>query len=152
MPQAFVCYSNQFIGSPTKKASDPILHTTLNSTVESDQFQRLCRGEILRSPTLDRSLTCKLTHMGAPYLRIAPLKVEVISESPLVAVLREFISPTEADGLVRKAGTEPRYTINKNNNTCVWQLLYGTKRNTRAPFFVPMLQDALQIPTRIPET
>ena len=51
--------------------------------------------------------------MGAPYLRIAPLKVEVISESPLVAVLREFISPTEADELVRKAGTEPRYIIKK---------------------------------------
>jgi len=102
--------AKKFKGSPTKKASDPILHTTLNSTVESDQFQRLCRGEIFRSPILDRSLTCKLTHMGAPYLRIAPLKVEVISESPLVAVLREFISPTEADGLVRKAGTEPSDT------------------------------------------
>ena len=60
-----------------------------------DQFNRLCRGEQLRTPDMDRGLKCFYLHYFDPYLQLGPFKLEPRNEKPYLAIFRDFFYDDE---------------------------------------------------------
>ena len=67
-------------------------------------MERLCAGENLRTPEEDKDLRCLYGHGGSDWLRLGPLKVEVRSKVPYVAVLRELMFESECDNITQFLG------------------------------------------------
>ena len=52
---------------------------------------------------LSRNITCRYNHHHSPFLTIAPLKEEIISQIPLVTVFRDVLFDSEIEGLKNDA-------------------------------------------------
>ena len=61
---------------------------SISSPVLNEQFNRLCKGEILLSPSHSKDIKCFSLHHFDPYLRLGPFKLDDQSISPYVTVLR----------------------------------------------------------------
>ncbi|KJH48309.1 oxidoreductase, 2OG-Fe(II) oxygenase family protein [Dictyocaulus viviparus] len=74
--------------------------------VERDAYEALCRGEInpIR-PEEERKLYCYLK-MDNPFLKFAPIKVEILRHEPLAVLFKEVLSDKEID--IIKAVATPR--------------------------------------------
>lgn len=92
-----------------KPPADPILYSSehMNTTVEEDQINRLCRGDHLLTPAIEKKLKCFSSHQKIPYLRMSPFKIEVLSVEPLIVLLRDFMSHAEADDIISEAEKAP---------------------------------------------
>lgn len=58
-------------------------------------YRKLCRGEDLRTPKQKKGLTCRYVHEHSPFLKIAPLKLEVLNEVPYIAQYYDVIYDRE---------------------------------------------------------
>ena len=63
--------------------------------IVSEQFNRLCRGEELRSATVTKELKCETLHYHQPYLRLGPFKADTQSLVPQIVVFRDLVSHRE---------------------------------------------------------
>jgi prolyl 4-hydroxylase len=65
----------------------------------NDNFHELCergrKASVFRSAAVDARLQCRLLHHNDPYLRLAPFKMEELSEQPFVIKLHDFMSDDE---------------------------------------------------------
>ena len=68
-----------------------------SSPVFTDQFNRLCKGEVLLPAGHSKDITCSLLHHFNPYLRLGPFKMEDQSLSPYVTVFRDFLAESEME-------------------------------------------------------
>ena len=68
-----------------------------SSPVFTEQFNRLCKGEILLPPEESKDLACSSLHHFNPYLRLGPFKMEDQSLSPYVTVFRDFLAESEME-------------------------------------------------------
>ena len=68
-----------------------------SAPVFTDQFNRLCKGEILLPADHSKDLTCFSLHHFNPYLRLGPFKLEDQSLSPYVTVFRDFLAVSEME-------------------------------------------------------
>ena len=73
---------------------------------KKDQFQRLCRGERLRSKKDDIFISSSFLHHNNPFLRLGPFKIENKNMSPYVAVIHQFFHPRETDTFVKYASPD----------------------------------------------
>ena len=77
--------------SPIKLFDEKIIE----SGVEKDMYIQLCRGIDLRPPKVTKDLFCKYESRKIPYYTYGPRKIEVVSFSPYIAVMHDFIMPSE---------------------------------------------------------
>ena len=63
--------------------------------IVSEQFNRLCRGEELRSAAVTKELRCESLHYRQPYLRLGPFKADTQSLVPHIVVFRDLVSQRE---------------------------------------------------------
>ncbi|CAJ0602749.1 unnamed protein product [Cylicocyclus nassatus] len=65
--------------------------------VERDAYEALCRGEAPKlDPSKEKLLYCYLK-MDKPFLRLAPIKVEILLLDPLVVLFKEVLSEYEME-------------------------------------------------------
>lgn len=85
------------------------------------QKELLCTGVTFRTANDTKDLFCTYAHNNSPWLRLGPMKVEIQSKEPYIAVLRELMYPHECDNLTRFLGPHldfppgrmnPRHQIN----------------------------------------
>lgn len=104
----------------TRKKDDPDLKH------KSDlQKELLCTGVTFRKPEDDKDLRCFYGSNGSPWLRLAPLKVEVRNHEPYVAVLKELMFHHECDNITRFLGPHldfPPGRMNPRNNVNDWTM------------------------------
>uniref|UniRef100_A0A336MJ21 procollagen-proline 4-dioxygenase n=1 Tax=Culicoides sonorensis TaxID=179676 RepID=A0A336MJ21_CULSO len=58
-------------------------------------YRKLCRGEELRTPKQQVNLKCRYVNDHSPFLKIAPLKLEILNEVPFIAQYYDVISDSE---------------------------------------------------------
>ncbi|XP_055380990.1 prolyl 4-hydroxylase subunit alpha-1-like [Condylostylus longicornis] len=63
-------------------------------------YEKLCRGDITPTPTELRSMKCYYIHNNVPFLRIAPIKVEVANKSPRLLIFHDVITDSEIDKVI----------------------------------------------------
>ena len=88
-------------GSKVNEKFTPKLFRQQSKHEEIEHFQRLCAGERLRPPALDSQLKCYLLRTENGYLDVAPLKVEVASQDPFIAILRQFLTQQQSEQLIQ---------------------------------------------------
>lgn len=67
-----------------------------NDILERDSFEKLCRGEFNINATEASKTYCYLKK-DRPYLKLAPIKVEIVRYNPLVVIFRNVISNEEIE-------------------------------------------------------
>ena len=77
----------------------------MTEKLKTYQFQKLCRGERLRSPKDEANLRSFYLHHDNPFLQLGPFKIENKSVNPYVAVIHKFFHPREADAFIKSAGS-----------------------------------------------
>lgn len=65
-----------------------------NDILERDSFEKLCRGEFTIN-AMEASKTYCYLKRDRPFLKLAPIKVEIVRYSPLVVIFRNVISNDE---------------------------------------------------------
>ena len=79
----------------------------------------------MQKPEDDKDLRCFYGSNGSPWLRLAPIKVEVKSREPYVAVLRELMFHHECDNITRFLGPHldfPPGRMNPKNRVNDWTM------------------------------
>ena len=74
---------------------------------EKAKYEALCRGET--TPKFDRRLKCRYVREGSPYLRIAPVKMEIAHRNPNIYIYHGIISDREI--AVIKLIAKPRVSL-----------------------------------------
>ncbi|KAK6027167.1 hypothetical protein OSTOST_06805 [Ostertagia ostertagi] len=74
--------------------------------VERDAYEALCRGEAPPTPPEEEKKLYCYYKMDRPYLRLAPIKVEILRLEPLAVLFKEVMSEYEAE--VIKATATPK--------------------------------------------
>ncbi|XP_043225526.1 prolyl 4-hydroxylase subunit alpha-1-like [Amphibalanus amphitrite] len=92
----------------------PRLHQPQAEAEEEEHYQRLCRGERLRSPEEEADLSCHLTSNGSPLLLLSPLRVEVLSRQPYIVMLHQLVTETEVSQFQELAG--PRLATSRHRH------------------------------------
>jgi len=73
----------------------------MGTGIEKDMYIQLCRSIDLRPPKTTKDLYCKYETRGkVPY---GPRKVEIVNFDPYIAVLHEFITPSEINEFIKTA-------------------------------------------------
>lgn len=75
----------------------------VDTRLETEQYMQLCRGIELRPANVTKNLFCKYETRGKAYYRYGPMKVEIMSFRPYIAVMHEFITDSETDEMIAKA-------------------------------------------------
>jgi len=84
----------------------PKLYQQQTEDEENEHYERLCRGEKLRSPKVEAGLRCRLITRNHPSLLLQPLKVEEQSNDPMIVVLHDLLTDRQTD-ILRELG-EPK--------------------------------------------
>lgn len=89
----------------TPKQSEVVLNNAriIDTGTEKEQYMNLCRGIDLRPESVKSKLYCKYEHRNKPYYMYGPRKVEIVSLRPYIAVLHEFITPSESEEIISKS-------------------------------------------------
>jgi hypothetical protein len=78
---------------------------------EKAKYEALCRGE-QQTPRITRNMKCRYNQGGNPYLRISPVKEELIFEKPKILIYHDIISDKEIEIVKRLA--RPKVLENVN--------------------------------------
>ncbi|XP_046453814.1 prolyl 4-hydroxylase subunit alpha-2-like [Daphnia pulex] len=84
----------------------PKLYQHQSEDEENEHYERLCRGEKLRSANIEAGLRCRLVTRGHPALLLQPIKVEEQSLDPMIVVLHDLITERQTE-ILRQLG-EPK--------------------------------------------
>ena len=87
---------------PTKRKID-LFNPFVTEKQKTYQFQKLCRGERIRSYKEDIDLKSFYLQHDDSFLRLGPFKVEPKNNSPYVAVFHNFFHPKETEAFVEYA-------------------------------------------------
>ncbi len=86
--------------SPKTKAVKLMDAKIIDTRQETEQYMQLCRGIDLRPLNVTKDLMCRYESRGNPYYIYGPRKIETVSLRPHIAVLHEFITPSESKEIV----------------------------------------------------
>ena len=89
--------------SAKEETFSPSLGRSNQPHIVSEQFNRLCRGEELRSPLVTKELKCESLHYHQPYLKLGPFKADTQSLVPHIVVFRDLVSQHEISHFRRVA-------------------------------------------------
>ncbi|XP_037944125.1 uncharacterized protein LOC119676931 [Teleopsis dalmanni] len=65
-------------------------------------YEKVCRKEITQTPTQQRVLHCRYVTNNTPFATIAPFKMEILNQDPLVAYYHEAIYENEINYIINK--------------------------------------------------
>ncbi|KAH8312834.1 hypothetical protein KR044_013154 [Drosophila immigrans] len=83
-------------------------------TQEFEQYEKVCRGEVVASPAQQRGLRCRYTRGQHAYRVLAPLKLEEHNLDPLVVTFHDMLSPQKIAELRQMAVPHmKRSTVNQ---------------------------------------
>lgn len=68
------------------------------------QKEMLCAGQPFRNASEDKDLKCFYAHNNSPWLRLAPIKIDMQNHEPYIAVIRELMYTHECDGITNFLG------------------------------------------------
>jgi len=105
----------------------PKLYQFQTEDEESEHYERLCRGERLRSPKTDAPLRCRLMTRNLPYLTLQPLKMEEKSIDPAIVVFHDLLTVKQTE-ILRQLG-EPKLatSMHRANNAFVRSMVRTSK-------------------------
>ena len=96
----------------------------ISTDQEMYQYMMMCRGVELRSVNVTSKLYCKYSTGYNPTYKIGPLKVEIVSLSPYIVIIHDFIHDAEIKDVIKTAtpllrrsemvGTGINGTVNDN--------------------------------------
>jgi prolyl 4-hydroxylase len=96
----------------------PIINTRQNtdSVPERSAYEDLCRGRNFKTPKEEKLLHCtyKRDH---PYLKLAPIKYEVVHWKPKIVIFRQVISDNEMEQIKKIAHPKLKRATVHNKNT-----------------------------------
>ena len=85
----------------------------MGTGIEKDMYIQLCRSIDLRPPKTTKDLYCKYETRGkVPY---GPRKVEIVNFDPYIAVLHEFITPSEINEFIKTASPK----LKRSSMVCI---------------------------------
>ncbi|VDL76243.1 unnamed protein product, partial [Nippostrongylus brasiliensis] len=99
-------YEDMLNGKDMEGDLPPIVNKRVENDgiVERDAYEALCRGEAPPvPPEEEKKLYCYLK-MDKPFLRLAPIKVEILRFEPLAVLFKEVMSEYEAE-IIKTAAT-----------------------------------------------
>uniref|UniRef100_A0A915BIH4 Prolyl 4-hydroxylase alpha subunit domain-containing protein n=2 Tax=Parascaris univalens TaxID=6257 RepID=A0A915BIH4_PARUN len=96
---------------------------------ERDAYEALCRGEQKVNVTAQSEVYCYLK-MDRPYLKLAPIKVEILRFSPLVVLFKQVISDYEIEVVEKLAIPKLKRATVQNART--GDLEYATYRISKS--------------------
>uniref|UniRef100_A0A1I7Y5P8 procollagen-proline 4-dioxygenase n=1 Tax=Steinernema glaseri TaxID=37863 RepID=A0A1I7Y5P8_9BILA len=97
-------------GDEAKKVEDR------SRSVERDSYEALCRGETKMNASEEAKLYCYLK-MDRPFLKLAPIKVEIVRFDPLAVLFKEVISDYEISVVQQLATPKLRRATVQNAKT-----------------------------------
>ncbi|PAV70367.1 hypothetical protein WR25_24413 isoform B [Diploscapter pachys] len=92
-------YEDMLEGKEKEGELPPIVNKRIedDGIVERDAYEALCRGEIPPiDPKEEKKLYCYLKR-DRPFLKLAPIKVEILRYEPLVVLFKQIISDYESE-------------------------------------------------------
>ncbi|KAJ1369161.1 phytochrome 2 [Parelaphostrongylus tenuis] len=92
-------YEDMLNGKDMEGELPPIVNKRVedDGIVERDAYEALCRGEIVAPPPeVEKKLHCYLK-MDKPFLKLAPIKVEILRLEPLAVLFKEVMSDYEME-------------------------------------------------------
>lgn len=98
--------SSEKYESLSEQKFTPKLYQQQSEDEQNESYERLCRGEKLRTVKIDASLRCHLVTRGHPALLLQPAKVEQQSLDPMIVVLHDLLTDHQTDILRQLA--EPK--------------------------------------------
>ncbi|CAN8005540.1 unnamed protein product [Ixodes pacificus] len=82
-------------------------HTKHSADVmEYQNYKRLCRGELLRSPKMDSQLRCRYYKGQDGFFALQPVKLEEVSLKPYIIVMHDVVQDRDLKDMI--AFAEPR--------------------------------------------
>nr|CAD2185390.1 unnamed protein product [Meloidogyne enterolobii] len=72
-------------------------HKHFNDIPERDSYENLCRGKFADLPPQNASKLYCYNKMDKPFLKLAPIKVEIVRHAPLAVLFRNVISDSEIE-------------------------------------------------------
>ncbi|XP_016980689.2 prolyl 4-hydroxylase subunit alpha-1-like isoform X1 [Drosophila rhopaloa] len=98
----------------TLSVAEPI--EELDDEYEQMHLPPCCSGRC-KVPRHLRKLYCVYNHVTNPFLRLAPIKTEILSVDPFVIILHDMVSKKESTLLrsISKEALEPSETVNAEN-------------------------------------
>ncbi|VDM61368.1 unnamed protein product [Angiostrongylus costaricensis] len=101
-------YEDMLDGKDMEGELPPVVNKRVENDgiVERDAYEALCRGETVATPPeVEKELYCYLK-MDKPFLKLAPIKVEILRLEPLAVLFKEVMSDYEME--VIKAVATPK--------------------------------------------
>uniref|UniRef100_A0A915ETU9 procollagen-proline 4-dioxygenase n=1 Tax=Ditylenchus dipsaci TaxID=166011 RepID=A0A915ETU9_9BILA len=74
-----------------------------NDILERDDYEKLCRGEFTYDPIMASQVYC-YWKKDRPFLKLAPLKAEIVRYEPLVVIFRDVLTSEEIE-VIKKLAT-----------------------------------------------
>ncbi|KQS52020.1 uncharacterized protein Dere_GG11927, isoform B [Drosophila erecta] len=118
-PEIFQEYQHLKWGVLTSSAGEPIAEEP-NDDIEEMELPPCCSGRC-EGPRKLKRLYCVYNCATAAFLRLAPIKTEILSIDPFVVLLHDMVSPKEA-ALIRSSSKStifPSETVNAANDFVV---------------------------------
>ncbi|KAK6022880.1 tetratricopeptide repeat protein [Ostertagia ostertagi] len=115
-------YEDMLEGKDMEGELPPIVNKRVENDgiVERDAYEALCRGEAPPTPPEEEKKLYCYYKMDRPYLRLAPIKVEILRLEPLAVLFKEVMSEYEAE--VIKATATPKVSL----SLCTHSVINGT--------------------------
>ncbi|XP_050744956.1 prolyl 4-hydroxylase subunit alpha-1-like isoform X2 [Drosophila biarmipes] len=101
--QEYRSYEKVVLNSP-ERGADTFKQDEEYEAYDRAQLSNCCSGRCKLSPKL-KKLHCFYNHATSPFLRLAPIKTEILSVDPFISLLHGMISPKES-ALIRSSSKE----------------------------------------------
>ena len=92
------------------KVKEEAIQAKTTWQIEHEQYLRLCRGDVERSPKVMAQLKCYFNFGTDPYLALMPHKEEVVNIKPRISIFYDVLTDNEI-ATVKELAT-PRVRIN----------------------------------------
>ncbi|CAB3409489.1 unnamed protein product [Caenorhabditis bovis] len=112
-------YEDMLQGKDMQGELPPIVNKRVefDGIVERDAYEALCRGEIPpMEPNMARKLKCYLKR-DRPFLKLAPIKVEILRYDPIAVLFKDVISDSEIEVVKELASPKLKRATVQNSKT-----------------------------------
>uniref|UniRef100_A0A1S4LAS2 Prolyl 4-hydroxylase alpha subunit, putative n=1 Tax=Ixodes scapularis TaxID=6945 RepID=A0A1S4LAS2_IXOSC len=110
---------------------DPTKHSA--EVIEHQNYKRLCRGELLRSPKMDSQLRCRYYKGQDGFFTLQPVKLEEVNLKPYIIVMHNVVQDRDIKDMIDFAEPRARKTP---------ALYFLKKGNTKTHILLPIYQRA----------
>lgn len=110
----------------------------LNALVQRQRSRLLCQMKFDRPESMNKDLFCRYLHHGNPYLKVGPMKYEMLNRDPEVSLVQDFIHDKEIEYIVN-ASRDHLYTT---PYSVAGKTEYASKYRLSKVHYINEMQDA----------